>query len=84
MRLRKAFPNLPPHVPPLAQAAMAGLAIVLCLMFLVSSYDGTRVLANVGGGTMRASTPSLGALIGLAGAAVGLLGSVLGLKEKPS
>jgi hypothetical protein len=82
VRLRKPIPNIPPIAPWAAQAGLAALSVILCLVFVVSAYDGTTVPALVGNGTMRASTPSLGAILGLAGAVVGLVGTVLAFKEK--
>jgi hypothetical protein len=82
VRIRKPIAGIPEIAPWAAQAALAALSVILCLVFLKDSWDGTLVPANVGNGTMRASTPSLGAIIGLAGAAVGLVGTALGFKEK--
>jgi hypothetical protein len=82
VRLRKSFPNMPEMAPVVAQVALAALSALVSVTFLLSSYDGTQVPANVGGGMMRASTPSLGAILGLAGAAVGLVGTVLGMKGR--
>jgi hypothetical protein len=81
-RLRKPLPNIPDVVPWAAQVGLAALTVILCFVFLTSAYDGTLVPANVGNGTMRASTPSLGAIIGLAGAVVGAVGTALGFMGK--
>jgi hypothetical protein len=81
-RLRNLVPpqfNLTPALLVMIQTGLTGFSALLCLIFLFSAYDGTQVPANVGNGTMAASTPSLGAIMGLAGAAMGTVGSVLGM-----
>jgi hypothetical protein len=81
-RLRNLIPqqfSVPPAVLVMIQSGLLGFSALLCLIFLFSAYDGTQVPANVGNGTMAASTPSLGAILGLAGAVLGTVGSVMGM-----
>ncbi len=81
-RTRRIMPHVQAPLWWLGQLGAVVLALVWCLIFMKTNWDGRQVPSSIGNELMAISRPAFGVFFALLFEIVALAGTVLGLKEK--
>jgi hypothetical protein len=81
VRVRKLFPKRPVIMLWAVQLGAIGVAELVSLILLVTSFNSKLVVARFGNEMVWASKPSFGVILAIAAGAVAAFGTVIGLKD---
>lgn len=82
VRTRKMMPNLNPLLPWVAQLGCVGISALWCLVYIVTSWDSTKAMSQVGNYQVWVSEPNWFCMaLAIGAAAVSIVGTILGLKD---
>ena len=82
IRTRKTMPTLNPLLPWVAQLGCVGISALWCLVYIVSSWDSTKAMSQVGNYEVWVSKPAwFGMTLAVGAAVVSLVGTIFGLKD---